>query len=553
MQYQPRVLRLSRNIDWTNAVYVGRPNPAAPQSSGLFGNPFPMRTEADRAKVIEQYKEWVNTSPSAQRVREAIPTLKGKDLVCWCAPRACHADVLLQLANGHGGASLPEAPTVARTKETSMKVIVCGSRDYTDRGLLNQVLDALLAEAGAVTIIHGAARGADGLAGRWARERGQQVQEFPAEWDKYGKRAGFLRNTKMLQEGKPHLVIGFYSDPNAPSTGTAMMLDISNKAGVPTRSYPKPFSGGNAPEPEPMPQGGSMTNWQENFRLAEVQRIKAAFGPTLGVSGGVTNHQLKMYDRTPADWDISILETADKWWRSDFEQQVDWERKPVARLNGEAVPMKALCTICRDCSIWFPTESVHECEKSNYVFTQRVPMKPVVWTRPPAVIPNLQDMEDTDGVQRPSLTWEWVEQGAIHLDVADQITFKWTSKKTNKEITETVDYRFRSRKMRSGTWVYKEIQGEDPWFAPEPEDGVWGIDGWMSDQSFIQDAWHSKPDFVDVSGDDWNPENDWENSDLDDGIDYEDDDEESANTRGVPQHNSTVYFEQIASDSTVWL
>lgn len=51
----------------------------------------------DRAKAIECYRAWVLISP--ERVETARRELRGKDLVCWCAPLPCHADVLLEIAN----------------------------------------------------------------------------------------------------------------------------------------------------------------------------------------------------------------------------------------------------------------------------------------------------------------------------------------------------------------------------------------------------------------------------------------------------------------------
>lgn len=79
-----------------NAVYVGR--------GTQFGNPFVMGTHGDRDTVIWGYVFWLGQrlpSPSGQTPpgRRAVETLRGKDLVCYCAPEACHADILLYLAN----------------------------------------------------------------------------------------------------------------------------------------------------------------------------------------------------------------------------------------------------------------------------------------------------------------------------------------------------------------------------------------------------------------------------------------------------------------------
>lgn len=74
-----------------DAVYVGRPT--------KFGNPFPITGDSKRAVVVAEYRQWLN-APGREALREAARhELRGKDLVCWCAPLPCHADVLLEVAN----------------------------------------------------------------------------------------------------------------------------------------------------------------------------------------------------------------------------------------------------------------------------------------------------------------------------------------------------------------------------------------------------------------------------------------------------------------------
>jgi len=106
-----------------------------------------------------------------------------------------------------------------------MRVLVCGSRHFQDYKLLKDILDA----RDITTIIHGAARGADSLAGRYGRETGKDVQDFPADWNKYGRSAGPIRNSEMLKRGNPDCVIAFRG-PN--SRGTQNMIDQSKKAGI---------------------------------------------------------------------------------------------------------------------------------------------------------------------------------------------------------------------------------------------------------------------------------------------------------------------------------
>ncbi len=80
-------------------VYVGRvpvPADAPPGSDGFWGNPWKSGRDGTRAQVIERYEKYVLSRP---QMLARLPELRGKTLGCWCAPKSCHADVLLRLAN----------------------------------------------------------------------------------------------------------------------------------------------------------------------------------------------------------------------------------------------------------------------------------------------------------------------------------------------------------------------------------------------------------------------------------------------------------------------
>lgn len=81
-------------------VYIGRP--------GQWGNPFAMRSEGERQDVIEKYRIWIIGEIRDGRIKkEDVLRLRGKVLGCWCAPRACHGDVLLDIAEKlQGGEAL---------------------------------------------------------------------------------------------------------------------------------------------------------------------------------------------------------------------------------------------------------------------------------------------------------------------------------------------------------------------------------------------------------------------------------------------------------------
>ena len=108
-----------------------------------------------------------------------------------------------------------------------MRVLVCGGRAYSDVARVAAVLDKLHAEAGIDLIIQGGAAGADRLSFNWARSNGVAGETFEADWENQGSFAGPARNKRMLDEGKPDLVIAFPG-----GRGTADMVRKANRAGV---------------------------------------------------------------------------------------------------------------------------------------------------------------------------------------------------------------------------------------------------------------------------------------------------------------------------------
>lgn len=70
------------------AVLVARPS--------KWGNPFKIGRDGSRSEVVALYRQYILSNP---KLMAALPELKGKDLVCYCAPFLCHADILLELAN----------------------------------------------------------------------------------------------------------------------------------------------------------------------------------------------------------------------------------------------------------------------------------------------------------------------------------------------------------------------------------------------------------------------------------------------------------------------
>ena len=77
-----------------NDVYIGRPNASYGLTGSQWANPFLIDTTVgqDREAVVLLYQEWLPTQP---HLMAALEELRGKRLLCWCAPDLCHGDVLL--------------------------------------------------------------------------------------------------------------------------------------------------------------------------------------------------------------------------------------------------------------------------------------------------------------------------------------------------------------------------------------------------------------------------------------------------------------------------
>lgn len=108
-----------------------------------------------------------------------------------------------------------------------MRVLVCGGRDFDDREAVFAALNAMHASSPIDVVIEGGANGADRLAGSWARVREVSNWRVPAQWSRDGKRAGMLRNARMLAECRPDVVLAFPG-----GDGTADMIAQARDAGV---------------------------------------------------------------------------------------------------------------------------------------------------------------------------------------------------------------------------------------------------------------------------------------------------------------------------------
>lgn len=108
-----------------------------------------------------------------------------------------------------------------------MRVLVCGGRDYQQFAIISFVLSAIHKDLAVSCLIEGGATGADRIAGIWADKKAVKHERYDADWRTHGKAAGPIRNKRMLEEGKPDLVVAFPGH-----SGTANMVMQAQQAGV---------------------------------------------------------------------------------------------------------------------------------------------------------------------------------------------------------------------------------------------------------------------------------------------------------------------------------
>lgn len=119
-----------------------------------------------------------------------------------------------------------------------LRIFVTGSRNWTDRNRLYTAIEAVCKARGHwnplndtakdVTIVHGAAKGADTLADDWAKTFLAEREPYPADWEQYGKAAGPMRNT-LMAKSHPDVCLAFLQPG---SVGTVHAIKQAKKYDV---------------------------------------------------------------------------------------------------------------------------------------------------------------------------------------------------------------------------------------------------------------------------------------------------------------------------------
>jgi hypothetical protein len=229
------------------AIYIGR--------GSKLGNPFKIGIDGDRADVIEKFRQalWKDFGIKGELYDEIIKLAKlaqsGKDLKlsCFCAPLACHGDVIKKaiayvIKNGDLDKAVKKSVETV-TKDVvkksvkaateDVRVIVAGSRGFNDFDKLTSELNKYLGDKvkqKGFEIVSGGARGADKLGEKYARANDATIKQFIPDWNGLGKRAGMVRNEEMAKYAT-HLV-AFW---DGVSLGTKHMINFAKKSGLKVR------------------------------------------------------------------------------------------------------------------------------------------------------------------------------------------------------------------------------------------------------------------------------------------------------------------------------
>lgn len=190
-------------------VYIGRTGHG---QDGYFGNPY---NSSNRDENIARFEIYFNNRLKRDpEFRSRVHQLKDKRLGCFCKPHnACHGDIIANYLN-----NLPPP----------IKLAVVGSRSFENYEFLKNILQWYDASA----IISGGAKGADSLAAKYAAENGIPLKEFPADWNKNGRAAGYMRNKQIVAEADE--IVAFWDKQ---SVGTGHTVRIAEEAGKPVHIY----------------------------------------------------------------------------------------------------------------------------------------------------------------------------------------------------------------------------------------------------------------------------------------------------------------------------
>lgn len=186
------------------------------KKAGVWG------VEVFEREFVPQFLKEMHSKTAIRKLEELYEIGKSKCvlLVCYCGEeKVCHRSIVLGLLQGMAAERGEQVKLIGKDFPLDnysdyynqycveegvgedFYLLIAGSRDYSNYDELSRVTDSLLRgcreRRRSITIVSGGARGADTLAEQYAKERGYKSFVIPAEWDKYGRSAGYVRNKAM--------------------------------------------------------------------------------------------------------------------------------------------------------------------------------------------------------------------------------------------------------------------------------------------------------------------------------------------------------------------
>lgn len=184
-------------------VYIGR---AGHGKDGFFGNPYNGPSREENIKNFKKY--FYDRLQKDVNFKYKVLSLKDKTLGCFCKPKPCHGDIIVDYIKS----------------VNPIKLAVVGSRTFNDYELLKKSLQTFDIKQ----IISGGAKGADFLAKKYAQENNISIREFMPDWDRFGKAAGYKRNEQIVQACDE--LVAFW---DGSSKGTKHDIDLAEKMNKP--------------------------------------------------------------------------------------------------------------------------------------------------------------------------------------------------------------------------------------------------------------------------------------------------------------------------------
>jgi len=187
-----------------------------------------MKELAPSIKLLNGYKDGRITDEEYEKIyreetlsildpKETYEKCKNSVLLCYEKEEDfCHRQIVSSWFKENG--------FISHELKKEIKLAVIGSRDFNDYNLIKEVLDFFISNYEKVTIVSGGARGADKLSERYAKENELDTDIYPADWEKHGKGAGYIRNQTIWDNSD--IGIAFW---DGKSKGTEHSFKISKK------------------------------------------------------------------------------------------------------------------------------------------------------------------------------------------------------------------------------------------------------------------------------------------------------------------------------------